>query len=415
MKIIPGADLNLFGGIVPDSWIDIRPGEVQKSNAFLAAKPEMLFSGVDNFWNQFCSFLGRSLPSLKTTCHIGAFQKRRSKKAGLSSHLEFVPTEGTFTSCDEKDPHDYNISRYDKISHVYGFSIDESDGFIVLRNEDIICLAGAFVEKLAPDSSVFVNSDDFFKTSTTSMHIIAEYLIHRMLWSLAKSWKGSNSLEYVFKGKLVVDSITGYSGEVLHLMINFDSNRADFIVIPPKSVLSAFSASAVSSLPYYNWNSENIKNEDEIRLTAAIGRVEIDPSRLVDILRPGTVIFLGSDVRSDKALIFLNLKEEARADICRLDNLFLIRFTPSKVPEVSLQKYSGSTQITLAIVDEMVSVKSLLASPLYFLSETRTSNMILLLIGGEIVARGELGYYTEEGKGGEEPSLSIRILPQDKT
>jgi hypothetical protein len=283
-------------------------------------------------------------------------------------------------------------------SSAFGFNIKNENAAVLISDE-----TRDFIIKLLRNGHVPRNKSNEL---TASSHICLEYFVMRFIWSFLEGI-GSLSETSFYKGQVTFVDFQEYSGETIGIEMRIGSYSILFEVILPPSIIECISRNSDVKLPFKTFKKGNY-NSRIIRFSAPLHTMIIDPSSLIDFLRPEAIILMENFSFDSHMPVLLDQELESYATLYKNDGYFLFKFINiddlNEFEQIDYKSFVSGTQVQVQIVDENIRVELLASSPTYYKSSSEVSSLVSLKIGGEVVARGELGYIDD--------TVAIRIIPK---
>jgi hypothetical protein len=320
--------------------------------------------------------------SLDISRHYENFQKNWSD---FFSNLDLVDVSYSF-HCQR------GLSEYGTCA--FGFNVKDEYAAVIISDE-----TKDNIVKLFRNGNVPRDEADAL---TGSSQICLEYFTMRFIWSfLSETGNASDNIQYA--GEVPLVDLAEYPGETISVEMRMGGYRLVFEIILPPSLIDYVSRNSDIILPFKNFTPGN-NNTDTVRFSSPLHTLVIDPSSLIDFLRSDAIILLAGSTFDYQTPVLLDQELECHASLYKSEGCFLFRFRPlEELDEIKEPGVSG-TKVQVKMVDENVRVELLASSPIYYKSSTEVSSLVTLQIGGEVVARGELGHVDD--------TVAIRVIPK---
>jgi len=372
----------------PDTLEEVSDSVILVSNTFLSINPATLFESLDSHWQALVKDLGFVNSNLTAEFKRGV-----------------VPSSAPSA-----------ISAYE-------FSFANESGHLLISSSDQLEFSKSLPNRGALSKDVS-NSHEFLPSS----EIFLEYFFRRFLWSLKESWIGSEDLNLAFIGKVLADKSFVFEGDYIDVTINVSDIEFCFSILIPSSLYKLIIANAKPVLPFRTFSEnkssssnllglDNLRSKEEsidfvdtrgaFRVSAEFSLLHLDPSSIIDFLRPEAVIIL--EKNNLNSTILINQEAEAVGSLLQNEGTFVLKFEDnhSDISRVLNEERNrpGLTSISVILFDESVDYSSIVSSAIFYKSQKSLSPNVSLLIGGEMVADGVLGWV--DGK------LAVKVLARD--
>lgn len=382
---------NIFKGNIahfriwdPDTLDEVSDSEIHVSNTFLSINPVTLLEGFDTRWQSFLKDLGHSNCIVTSVCRRGL--------------IEFP-------------------------SSAYEFSFANESAYFVISSSDKLAFSRAL-----PNQGALSKDETSLQEFLPSSQIFLEYFFRRFLWSVKESWIGSEPLDLDFRGEFSFEPSFVFEGDLLDVSVNIFDIKFGFSILLPSLLYKLIIANAKPALPFKTFSetvysgsnpvdlrsllgkkesTKRIESGGAFRVSAEFSLLHLDPSSLIDFLRPEAIIIL--DKTDFNSTFLINQEAEILGSLAQCDGDFVLKFKvqDSVISNVLSEERNrpGLTSISVILFDESVDYASILSSAIFYKSQKSLSPNVSLLIGGEIVADGVLGWI--DGK------LAVKVLARD--
>ncbi len=274
----------------------------------------------------------------------------------------------------------------------FGFIVDGADGMVLLSGAGVDKISGIFGNSNLPSNAESASRISFSE-------VALEYFIMKTIQSLCAS--GNNELKYklVFTGETAHADFQEYKGEVLSLSFTFGTDCFTVDVVLPQPLVSFYKNGGVVILPYLNTSLETFAKTDQLlRYTVPLFNFWVHPGELLEYLQVGSVIVLEQESISNVRHVFLNLEQKAIGKIMCSEEYFLVDYTSGE--DLALEDQTSieqdGTRVQVVLIDEVVHISELSSAPKYYKTKTPVSSVVQLVISGEVVAKGTLGFIDQK-------------------
>lgn len=216
--------------------------------------------------------------------------------------------------------------------------------------------------------------------------LTVEYLIRRLISSLAQAWSGPQFTAVKFVGPLheAVPQVIG----AIRISLDINSKHCDVWVL-----LSAGLISRLDELWRRQIHSSTPPPSEDWMVRIELGRLTISPETVPDYLRPGTIIDL-EIAESDIAM--LRVGERAWLTVKLFNNDGQLAFEVLPTMLASSVSLPSATQLAVelgAIKIKGEAISELAQIGAMWRTDLKLGTKVNLTVGGEVLGQGELGTF----------------------
>lgn len=316
----------------PEQLLSTRePHEIRYSMGFLQSKPENWFPGLGAHWLPLAHSMG--------------------------IELKVVQVQPTFTQ-----------PEHDTLGFVA--SVDDEPIALVAESESIY----RFLETVVPSAR------------GTAGSIVAEYFARRFISSLALCWSGPDSSVVRFEPELNPADVRSFASILFDIQLNGVSCR--FWLQMGRVLVERLDGL---------WRRQ-VKSSTSLNLKPApvqieIAQLAVSAHLISDYTKPGTIIDLEVPV-TDEVRIASKDDMSLEARLVNVDKAFVLEILRAAPVPVEIPADSVRLQVLLGSFSPIgVSLKELLSGKTMLETGLPLGNEVLLSIGGETVAKGQLSIF----------------------